>query len=254
MEEQQKDFNMLYKLGKQAPKKDDRTLKLAKYLSPELPPFPPSVSYSDNLTNWGMMLNDRLGCCTCSAGGHQIQNWTNCNGDLFTPPDSAILKAYEDVSGYDPRTGDNDNGANMLDVMKYLQKTGIAGRKIGPYLSIDIKNKTEVKTAIYLFGSINIGVMLPRSAQGQTEWDVVDWTLNGDAAPGSWGGHDVIITGYGDGYREVITWGQRMEMTAWFWDSYVDEAFVILDDEWLTNDIAPNHFNKELLLQDLSAL
>jgi hypothetical protein len=257
MAEQLKDFDMdnsMMKLGKLAPKKDERNLCLSKYLTDALPSFPQSCSYSPYIKDWGMMLNDTLSCCTCSAAGHQIQNWTNMNGNLFTPPDEDIRKAYEAVSGYDPSTGENDNGANMLDVMKYLKNTGISGRKIGAFLSVDVKNKTEIKTAIWLFGSVNIGIQLPLTARGQSMWDVVDWSFQGDSAPGSWGGHDVIVPSYGNGWRYCITWGRPLKMTAAFWDVYVDEAFVIIDPEWFTNGTAPNGFDINTLKADMALL
>src|SRR5580658_8869232 len=57
------------KLGKKAPKIDSRTLRLAKYLT-AVPPPPASCDWTKGVTEWGMMLNDALGDCTCAAIGH----------------------------------------------------------------------------------------------------------------------------------------------------------------------------------------
>jgi hypothetical protein len=99
--------NMLvHKLGKQAPRIDHRTLKMARYRVPGAITVPPEVSWVTEVPSWPMMLNDQIGCCTVSAGGHQIEQWTTYTGNPFTPSDSAILTAYEDPSVGDYRPGD----------------------------------------------------------------------------------------------------------------------------------------------------
>jgi len=52
-----------FKLGRKAVKTDSRTLMLADYLTPCLPPPPPTADWTRGITSWGMMLNDTLGCC-----------------------------------------------------------------------------------------------------------------------------------------------------------------------------------------------
>ena len=55
------------KLGKRPRRHDPRTLQLARYLkgAGQVPPLQPpaSVDYTQGIKNWGMMLNDQLGCC-----------------------------------------------------------------------------------------------------------------------------------------------------------------------------------------------
>ena len=53
---------------------------------------------TSGITDWGMMMNDALGDCTCAALGHLIQAWTAESGTEYTPPDSAILTAYEKLA------------------------------------------------------------------------------------------------------------------------------------------------------------
>lgn len=247
---------LVYKLGKHAKKEDSRNLKLAKYLDHAvLDPAPESIKYASAISDFGMMKNDALGDCTCAANGHRIQVITQMNGSMITVSDDAVLKMYEDVSGYDPATGVNDNGANMLDVMKYMQSTGLAGYKTGPFLEIDITNLQEVKQAIYLFGSVNIGIQLAISMQGAEKWDVVDPSLQGDSAPGSWGGHDVIVPGYDADSLYPITWGAFIELTNRGWIAYVDEAYVQMDPLWLNPlQQAPNGLDLAQLQSDYNAL
>ena len=64
------------KLGKKATRRDPHTLRLGKYLTPALPAPPASIDWSRSVTEWGMMLNDTLGCCTIAACGHAVQTMT----------------------------------------------------------------------------------------------------------------------------------------------------------------------------------
>ena len=84
-----------------------------------------------------MYANDRLGDCTCAAAAHLIQDWTSNNSGEVTLADPDILKAYEAVSGYDPDTHTNDNGAVETDVLNYWRHTGIGGRNIHAYVSLE---------------------------------------------------------------------------------------------------------------------
>src|SRR3984885_3248276 len=105
------------KLGKALPVHDPRTLLLANYIdTAALPPVPAVFAYAKNIgaTAWGMMANDKIGDCTCAAAGHLIMEWTDDNGKMVTPATKQIIAAYSAITGYDPKTGLNDNGANEL--------------------------------------------------------------------------------------------------------------------------------------------
>jgi hypothetical protein len=243
------------KLGKLEPKKDERTLKLSKYLlSSKLPALPTEYYYSRDITNWHMMANDVIGDCTCAASGHGIMDWTDSNGKLFTPTDADVIGAYSAVTGYVPGEPWTDNGAYCIEVLNYWRKHGIAGRKISAYTQINHRNSHEVEYSIYLFGFAYIGLALPLSAQSQpTLWSVGP-NLEGDNAPGSWGGHCVIVTGFDKDGLDVITWGTRIRMTWNFWYCYVDEAYALLSPDFFTAGKAPNGFDLLTLGQDLSCL
>lgn len=250
-------------LGKHEPKEDPRTLKFATYLDfKALPPAPGTLDYTTNLSSIGMMLNDRIGCCTCSACGHIRQVETSMNGHEVTDPDSAILKAYEDVGGYrpdnpnDPQSNATDQGANMLDVCNYWRKTGIAGNKITAFAKVDLTNLTEVKQAMYLFGNVYLGLALPKTAatqiQNNQRWTVV--STSGSGKPGSWGGHAVNIAYYNSRTIGILTWGQKQGMSTGFLKDYGDEAYVVFTQEWINSATqkAPNGFDAQGLMSDLS--
>jgi hypothetical protein len=108
-----------YKLGKKPAHHDPRTLQMANYLE-VLPTIPPAQDWTAKATpNWGMMLNDKLGDCTCAAIGHFIQAWTaNAGPHEIVLPDQTILKTYEAVTGYNPKDPSTDRGAGEVGVLR----------------------------------------------------------------------------------------------------------------------------------------
>lgn len=242
------------KLGKLPPLHDARTLQFEKYIvaPPKLPPMPPAETWAEKVANWGVMLNDQIGDCTCAAAGHMICCWT-CNvGHPYYPADSDILQAYEDIAGYDPATGLNDHGAVELDVLNYWRKNGICGRPIVAYVALEPGNHRHVMEAVYLFGGCYIGLALPKSAENQDVWAVPPGGPVGYGAPGSWGGHAVPVVAYDDRGLTVITWGKPIRMTWGFWDAYCDEAYAVLSMDWFDEGTkAPSGFDYKELAQDL---
>src|SRR5271156_5387958 len=59
-----------YRLGKEPPVVDKRTLRFGKYLT--LPTPPPSVTYYEKVASWPMYYNNKYGDCTCAAAGHLV--------------------------------------------------------------------------------------------------------------------------------------------------------------------------------------
>src|SRR5271169_5820409 len=248
------------KLGKQPVRHDPRTLLFASYTTPALPAPPPAVNLAAEVKNrWGMMDNDQLGDCTCAAAGHLIMEWTANASKMVTPPDSAIVDAYSAITGYNPKTGANDNGANELDVLNYWRQTGIGGHKIEAFVALEPSNKTHVMDGIWIFGGCYIGVALPKSAQAQTSnkqpWSVPPSGTSGDGAPGSWGGHAVPVVAYDSRGLTVVTWGALQTMTWGFWATYCDEAYAILSTDYINgNKQAPQGFSLQQLQADLTDL
>ncbi len=245
------------KLGKLAPVHDPRTLMLANYLTPDtLPPVPAKYAYAKNIKAgaWGMMDNDKIGDCTCAAAGHLIMEWTDDNGALFTPADTDIIKAYSAITGYNPATGANDNGANETAVLNYWRKTGVASHKILAYAALEPKNHNHIMLSVFLFGGCYIGVGLPISAQRQKVWSVPPGGATGKGAPGSWGGHAVPVIGYDSHGLTVITWGATKRMTWSFWDAYCDESYAIISTDFAGAKPAPNGFDLAALQADIKQI
>lgn len=244
------------KLGKLPARHDARTLQMAQYLAPgALPKIPSKFDWTGKVRSFGEMLNNQVGDCTIAAAGHLIQIWTANDGVETILPDSTILSAYSAVSGYDPATGDNDNGAVELDVLKYWRTHGIGGHKIQAFVALEPANHDHVKAASFLFGGCYIGLALPLSAQNQKVWAVPSGGLHGHGQPGSWGGHAVPVVAYDAHGLTVVTWGALQRMTWGFWRAYTEEAYAVLSHDFLGADsIAPNSFDLAQLQADLKLL
>jgi len=158
------------KLGKQPARHDPRTLLLASYVTPALPTPPASCDLTGKVNSWGMMANDQIGDCTCAAAGHLLMEWTaNDQNKMFTPTDKQIVAAYSAITGYNPATGANDNGAVEIDVLNYWRQSGIAAHKIGAYVALEPSNHIHIMDSVYLFEGCYIGLRLPISAQDQVK-------------------------------------------------------------------------------------
>lgn len=242
------------KLGKKHPRVDHRTLKLSAYLAPSLPAPPPARDWTMGVQDWGMMLNDQLGDCTCASVGHFQQLVTMNTSTMFTPTDDQILAAYEAVGGYKPGDESTDNGAVEIDVLNYYRTTGVAGRKLLAYADPSPADKTHVMQAINLFGCVYIGLALPITAQDQILWDVVNGIFHRGTSPGSWGGHAVICPAYDDEGLTCITWGEPKKMTWAFWNKYCDESHALLSSDWIGAKGSPSGFDIATLQQDLQSV
>jgi hypothetical protein len=248
------------KLGKGVARHDPRTLLLASYVTPALPAPPATFDVTAKVKAWGMMDNDQIGDCTCAAAGHLIMEWTaNSGKKMVTPTDQQIVAAYSAITGYNPVSGANDNGANELDVLNYWRQTGIAGHKIGAFVALEPSNHNHIMDSVYIFEGCYIGVQLPISAQAQTQnhqpWSVPPGGPTGDGKPGSWGGYAIPVVAYDTRGVTVVTWGALQVMTWSFWDAYCDEGYAIISSDYLNgNEQAPQGFSMQQLQADLADL
>lgn len=244
------DFTQV-RLGRKAIKTDSRTLRLARYLTGALPAPPSSVLYTQNVASWGMMGNDTLGDCTIAGAAHAVQVWTlNSTGAISTVSDPDVVKTYSAWDGYVAGDESTDQGGVELDVLNNWRKQGLAGHTLTAFAAVNPKNLLELRTAIYLFGGVYVGLNLPISAQGQDTWDVAQ---SPDGYPGSWGGHCVYVPDYdtkSDTYS-CITWGGVQKMTSAFWLAYGDEAYALLSPEWKLNQPG---FDADSLQRDLALI
>lgn len=252
-------------LGRLPMKPQPKLLRLSSYLlgAAELPEPPASFDLVSDVASWPMYDNDRLGDCTCAAAGHMVQAWTAAN-KVEHVPDPSLVDLFYWETGDPPAStgtagGPTDTGRVETDVLNYWRRHALGTSPITAYVAVDPKNGSRVLDGIYLFGGLYLGVALPVTAQRQQVWDVVDPSLRGDSAPGSWGGHAVPALAYVGTDRgveyTVVTWGGLMPVTGAFFSAYVEEAYAVLSPDWLgSEDGAPNGFNLDALKADLEAL
>lgn len=201
---------------------------------------PDVVDYLTGVGTWPMYRNDQLGDCTAAAAGHVTEVFTHFGqGATIAVSDADVTRFYSGSTGYKPSDPSTDQGGDMLTVLKYWNKTGIAGHRIAAYFAVDPTDFDEMRAALYLFGNLYIGFNCPASAetafdQGKV-WDVV----KGKAGQVV-GGHCVnvqkIVKG---GNITVVTWGGTAEMTPAFWTKYVDEPYSAVSQEWVRNGYTP---------------
>jgi hypothetical protein len=198
-----------------------------------LPPIPDQVDYLSAIPNWPVFLNDRVGDCTCAAAGHMIEVWSRYGqGTTSVVSDADVLAAYEAVSGYTPTDPATDQGAVMQDVLDYWRTTGIGGHKILAFAQVDVTDLAEVYAALYLFGQVYVGVNIPQSAMDQFDNGQPWRWVSRDG--GIVGGHAVNL-GWRDGAAlEVVTWGRVQALDEAWWRYYAEEAWVVVDAEWVS--------------------
>ena len=245
-----------FRLGKLPPKLDARTLRFGAYLTPGLAPPPVDcLDYEKKVAIWGVMGNDTLGDCTCAAAGHLVQEWTANNAGMVVVPDADIIAFYRNFS-----PAPTDDGANLLDVLNLWRQTGLPGHNIAAYAALETANTTEAKDAVNLFGGCYIGLALPNFAvpggygDPSVDWVVPQGGAVGDAAPNSANGHCVPAIAYDDRNLWVVTWGVLKPMSWQFYTTYMDEAYAVLSNEWLTNGKSPAGFDFAQLNTDLNAV
>jgi hypothetical protein len=128
----------------------------------KMPPIPDSIHYASHmLADFGMMLNDTLGCCTCAAYYHARQVWTfNSATAEDTSPDAEVLELYAAACGYRPDQPTTDEGGVEQDVLTFLLNSGapLAGGqvdKILAFVEVDPRNVEDVKRTIFDCGPIS---------------------------------------------------------------------------------------------------
>ena len=221
-------------LGRLPSPADPRTLTLGTYLTAGAV-LPEAVAWYKAVPSegWRMFGNHTHGDCTCAAAAHLIMAWTANIGREAAPSEEAVLGFYDHFSKGQPWAG-----ADMLSVLRYWHREGLASHRIESYASVDRHQHVELKQAIALFGGAYVGIGLPKFATPAAgRYEGVPWVLPhggavGDAARRPSHGHCVSIVGYDERVLYAVTWGQLKTMSWDFYDAYVEEAFVVLSPDW----------------------
>jgi len=216
-----------------------------------------------------MALNDQVGDCTMADQVHSVTSLQFYGqAKTIVVPDSETLKGYSAVSGYDPRTGKNDNGATLQDAFDYARKTGfvVGGvayktEAFAQLDAIDSRGSVDwdlIKVCMDAFGGASIGMVFPDFAMDQFDNNQV-WDYNPRKRYREEGGHDVRLVGFGmDGttpYLDCETWAQKHRMTIPFAEKFIEEYWVHGERDWQRPDgTVPNGIDADSALAQFSAL
>lgn len=236
--------------GKLPPKIHPQAPRLARYLATNIV-APQSCYYGTKVTDWSVLMNDRIGDCVPCAGLHLLQSWGNETGKPFSPTDDQALVIYEALAGYNPSTGANDNGVDISAFLDYWQNTGVAGNDCVAHAVVDHTNLDLIKLGIYLFGGVIVGTEVTSRAEAQTDAHVPwDDTWYPSFVQGL---HGIPLLGYDSRNFWACSWGQMVAITPEYALRHFDEAHVVIDPTWiLASGVSPSGVNLQGLIADQS--
>jgi hypothetical protein len=237
------------------------TLKLGDYIHAERASPPAAVSRPHPGFTWGMLANDKIGDCVIAMMLHSIEDF---HLDAGTPvpafTDQDAIGIYSGITGYNPNDPMSDRGTNENTAMRFWERRGLntsdgVTHKIVATVAVDASNLNECRIAIDEFVALQIGIALPKTAQGQQEWMVVGDGKTGDSAPGSWGGHGIPYREYDAETFKCVTWGAELLLTVPFHQGYAQEAHVVVTEEMLNRQgTGPSGVAWDELVADIKTL
>jgi hypothetical protein len=236
-------------------------LKLSDYIKADLANPPAAVSRPHPGFQWGMLANDSIGDCVIAMMLHSIEDF---HLDAGTPvpafTDQDAISLYSAITGYNPNDPNSDRGTNETTAMHYWEHHGLrtsdhVDHQIVATVAVDPSNLNECRIAIDEFVDLQIGIALPLTAQGQTEWTVVGNGKTGHSAPGSWGGHGIPYREYDADTFKCVTWGAELLLTVPFHQAYAQEAHVVVTKEMLSKTgVGPSGVAWDALIADIKVL
>ena len=236
------------KFGRLTAKHDNRTLRLGRYLTSQVPTPPASCNLVERAKSalglncpdvlCPMLGNDRYGDCTIVAAANAIIQVRALTGQVFAPSDDDVVGLYLSL------TGGADDGLAELDVLKAWRAKPFFGEPLTAFVSVDPRNLDHVRTAISL-GGLYIGFRVQENCESDfTEgrpW--IDGALTDD-------GHAVLAVGYSADGVIVRTWGDVQRATWAWWLKCVEEAHALV----LPESPLALAIDGDLLQADLAAI
>ena len=218
--------------------------------------------------NWGDYGNLKLSNCTFATAAHAIIIWKSYKSEkVYRPSVKNIIDDYGKLI-LDRRSDATlqsllNKGGKPLEARKVLshwRKKGIDGHKIVAYAKLPFSNKKvqkeEVKRVIYLYGGCFIGINIPRSVEKQWQenkvWKVIKRVQPRDPRKRLWFSHAFLATGYNEKELKVITFGKEETITWEFFAKYVDEAYAIFDEKFISARKTPSRMKVHELMKIVS--
>lgn len=224
---------------------------------------PPSVDYLSEVPEWPMYANDVCGDCTIATVAHALQALTVYGvGSEIRLTEEEVVSKYSKLSGYDPRTGENDTGLVVQDVLDDWRKVGYLGppdeytHTALVFAFINPSDLSAVRSAINIFGWVYLGAIISQQSMDQFNsghvWDLPTGGDNSEIL----GGHAIPCGKYSEnGEFTVVTWGTEQRLTSSWWKANVDECWVVITREWLNkHGLSPTGLDLHGLGEDYAQL
>ena len=248
-----------FKYGKGAPESHPRTLYMSHYIpAGELPAPPDTVFWENNISDaqWAetMFGNDQFGDCFWAGQAHDIMLRSSYTGKVIVPELVQVLGAYSQCTGFNPDNPQSDQGTVATRGLEFMRTVGLADHQIKAWLAVDFTNAQHRDLAIYLFGSLGMGVQMPTYTQQQFDegkpWQVIPGHCKIE------GEHWIPYYGQDATSNVCLTWAKKQVVEDDFTSQFGDESYATIDDLWIDNatKLSPSHFDVEHLLADLRLL
>jgi hypothetical protein len=214
-----------FKLGLRPGDPKVEGLLLEDYLTGAVPDHPTSADYLSGI-KFGMYGNDKFGVCGPTSVANSVREVSyRLTGKMVVPTQEGVYALYRQSGNpkFDPATGADDNGVDMVTMLNALMQHGIDGIKPLCWCKVGVGNEELLKAAVAVVGQQLYGVDLQKAQQGQT--DAGKWSYSPSA---DWGGHAILGGAYGGGFISVVTWAQVVEMTDSFIQHQLGEAYNLI--------------------------
>lgn len=193
---------------------------------------------------------DGAGDCTIAAMYHlrMTQRSVAQAGNPLIVTTDEVINDYSTITGYDPDTGQDDNGAACLDVLNWYKAKGI----ILGASTVDIQNIEMVKAAINTFGCLYTGFTVPQSMVDEMRAGLEPTFTFLQRDKPSDEGHCVNFTGYGADGLAFDSWAKVRHMSWDFWQQWFTEAYAVVAPDWVkANGVSPTGLDMPGLLAAL---
>lgn len=239
------------KLGLKPSPTNAPRLMLRDYLTGNLPSHPSAADYLAGIT-FGMYANDRFGVCgpTSVANSRRLIT-ARLTGKMVAPTQADVFDLYRRSGNpnFDPNTGADDNGVDMHTMLTAVATGGIGGVKCLGFAAVDWNDTDTLDAAIAIVGCPLVAVLLETAQQDQTDRGTWDYSPSG-----TWGGHAILAGAYESTFDDVITWAQRVKMTDAFQRHQIQEVWVVLWPEHMTDKGFLAGVNLKAFAADWSAM
>jgi hypothetical protein len=173
---------------------------------------------------WGMLGNDRYGCCFWSALANILMaQQANAGQPVHVYTTDDVLGWYAAQTGFKKNDPSTDNGTDPIAGMQWAQRNGLI-RAWGKVPIVG--NDAHLGAATEYFGGLVLGVSVPSGWMSTTTWGPNAGTIEG--------GHAIVGAGYNPaGDYTALTWAEKVRLLNAGKTQYGNLAIAVITDAWL---------------------